>query len=140
MNDNINVDMNNKTEDVENSDESDNVKETLEDVVLRSWGNSSNSRSNLHALLVREQTGGKRYWPLRYDILRLFSCFKLKNNPNGPPSAWTEMFTIFYAKCQARIPKWVISTISNLIWLLRIISPPLSYKPSLPFKTVWIFG
>ena len=85
MDDNINVDMNNKTEDVENSDESDNVKETLEDVVLRSWGNSSNSRSNLHALLVREQTGGKRYWPLRYDILRLLSSFKFKNNPQRTP-------------------------------------------------------
>ena len=34
MDDNINVDMNNKTEDVENAVESENVKETLEDVVL----------------------------------------------------------------------------------------------------------
>ena len=51
MDDNINVDMNNKTEDVENAVESENVKETLEDVVLwmRSWENSSNSRSHLHA-------------------------------------------------------------------------------------------
>ena len=34
VNDNINVDMNNNTEDVENAFESDNVKETLEDLVL----------------------------------------------------------------------------------------------------------
>jgi hypothetical protein len=34
VDDNINVDMNNKTEDVEKAVESDNVKETLEDVVL----------------------------------------------------------------------------------------------------------
>ena len=42
MDDNINVDMNNKTEDIENAVESDNAKETLEDIVLqiRSWGNS----------------------------------------------------------------------------------------------------
>ena len=34
VDDNINVDMNNRTEDVENAVESENVKETLEDVVL----------------------------------------------------------------------------------------------------------
>ena len=34
VDDNINVDMNNRTEDVENAIESDKVKETLEDVVL----------------------------------------------------------------------------------------------------------
>ena len=34
VDDNINVDMNNRTEDVENAVESDKVKETLEDVVL----------------------------------------------------------------------------------------------------------
>jgi hypothetical protein len=34
VDDNINVDMNNKTEDVENAVESENVKETLENLVL----------------------------------------------------------------------------------------------------------
>ena len=104
MDDNINVDMNNKTEDVENSDESDNVKETLEDVVLkmRSWGNSSNSRSNLHALLVREQTAGQRYWPLKYDILRLLWSFKFKNNPKGPPICVNENVHNILCKMSSR--------------------------------------
>ena len=35
VDDNINVDMNNKTEDIENAVESDNAKETLEDIVLQ---------------------------------------------------------------------------------------------------------